>query len=424
MADIHRLLVDLFIIFVAAKVADEVFQRLHQPPVLGELLVGVLIGPYGLGLIGVPGAGLIEAFGGDVEAARQSVKTTYHLIAELGVIVLLFFVGLETRLADILNVGGRAGLVAALGVILPFVLGFGLFQIGLGRPQSEALFVGAAMVATSIGITARVLRDLGVIASTESRIILGAAVIDDILAMMILAVVAGLVTTGAISPLGIAVIAAQAIMFTAFVVLVGTGVVRRYALGLQRLKLEGGPLVVSLSLMLGLAALSAEIGLAAIIGAFLAGMVLAEAREHLDLERQTLPIYQFLVPFFFVITGSQVDWRALLDPASFGLALGVTALACLGKFVGCGAAMLGWPPRYMAIVGVGMAPRGEVGLIVASLGLSLGAISSGTFSVVVAMSLLTTLLVPPLLRLLYAGDPECAVSEEDVASQAGRLPNL
>ena len=150
----------------------------------------------------------------------------------------------------------------------------------------------------------------------------------------------------------------------------------------------------------------------------------AEAREHFELEHRALPIYQFLTPFFFVITGSQVDWRLFLDPGLLGLALGITALALLGKLVGCGLAMQGRARRSQAIVGVGMAPRGEVGLIVAGLGLSLGAIPLNIFSVVVIMSILTTLVVPPILRLLYAGDPECAVDEEDRASQAGLLPDL
>ena len=424
MSAITALLLDLFIIFLAAKLAAELFERIGQPPVIGELLVGVLIGPHALGLIGTPDDGLVAAFHGDLAVAQEAVDLVYHLIAELGVVVLLFFVGLETRLADIARVGGRAGGVALLGVIAPFALGYGLMGPMLGHPQAEAIFVGAAMVATSVGITARVLRDLGVIASTESRIILGAAVIDDILGMIILAVAAGLAATGSISPLQIGVIAGQALLFTVFVALVGSGAVRRYALGLERLKMDNAPLAVALLAMLGLAALSAVIGLAAIIGAFLAGMVFAEAREHFELEHQALPIYQFLVPFFFVITGSQVDWRLFLDGPIMGLALVVTALAIVGKVVGCGLAMLGLGGRSIAIVGVGMAPRGEVGLIVASLGLSLGAIPPPVFNVVVIMSILTTLVVPPVLRVLYAGSPETAISEEDAASQAGLLPDL
>ena len=184
------------------------------------------------------------------------------------------------------------------------------------------------------------------------------------------------------------------------------------------------PLAVSLLSMLGLATISAGLVLTTIIGAFLASMVFAEAREHFELEHQALPIYQFLVPFFFVITGTQVDWRLFFDGGIMGIALGVTALALIGKIVGCGAGVLGLERRSIAIVGIGMAPRGEVGLIVASLGLSLGAIPLEIFSVVVIMSILTTLVAPPVLRALYVGHPETAISEEDAASQAGLLPEL
>lgn len=418
------LLLALFLIFLAAKLAAELFERVHQPPVIGELLAGVLIGPHALGLIGIPDAGLIDAFHGDPNAAQESINLIYHLIAELGVVVLLFFVGLETRITDILKVGDRAGGVAILGVGVPFLLGYVFMGPMLGHLRIESIFVGAALVATSVGITARVLRDLGVLATTESRIILGAAVIDDILAMIILAVVAGLATTGTISVLEITVIAAQAIVFTVLVTLVGTQVVRRYGLGLAHLKMDNAPFAVALLTMLGLATLSASIGLAAIIGAFLAGMVFAEAREHFELERQALPIYQFLVPFFFVLTGAQVDWRLFFDGEIMGIALAVTALALLGKLVGCGLGALGLGWRSTAIIGVGMAPRGEVGLIVASLGLSLGAIPHRIFSVVVIMSILTTLVAPPILRLLYRGHPETALSPEDAESRAGLLPDL
>jgi Kef-type K+ transport system membrane component KefB len=423
-SEVTALLLDLFIIFLAAKLAAELYERIHQPPVIGELLAGVVIGPYALGLIGTPDAGLVDAFHGDPAAAQEAIDLVYHLIAELGVVVLLFFVGLETRVSDILKVGGRAGAVAVLGVAVPFALGYSLMGPLLGHPQVEAIFVGAAMVATSVGITARVLRDLGVIASRESRIILGAAVIDDILAMIILAIVAGLAATGTIRALDVAVIAGQALLFTALLAFAGTGAMRRYGLRLEGLKMDNAPFAVALAAMLGLAALAGSIGLAAIIGAFLAGMVFAEAREHFELEHQALPIYQFLVPFFFVITGSQVDWRLFVTPSLMGLALGVTALALLGKVVGCGLGVLGQSPRSVAIIGVGMAPRGEVGLIVASLGLSLGAIPQDIFSVVVIMSILTTLVVPPVLRLLYAGQPETAISAEDAEDQAGRLPDL
>jgi Kef-type K+ transport system membrane component KefB len=233
-----------------------------------------------------------------------------------------------------------------------------------------------------------------------------------------------LATSGSISLLDVAVVAGQALLFTAVAGLVGTQLMARHGLHLNRLRMQGAPLAISLLLMLGLASLSAAIGLAAIIGAFLAGMILAEAREHFELERRTLPIYQFLVPFFFVLTGSQVNWQLFLDPSIIGLASTVTALAMVGKVIGCGMSMVGTSKRSIAIVGVGMIPRGEVGLIIASLGLSLGVIHTEVFGLVVMMSVVTTIVVPPILRLLYIGSPETEITDEDRRSPAGRLPEL
>lgn len=421
-------LADLFLMFLAAKLAGALFERIGQPAVIGELLAGVVLGPYALGWIGVPTAEMIHELH-DEAAAVEALSLIYEVLAELGVIVLLFLVGLETRLSDILRVGGRAGVVAVAGVVLPFILGFGYIAL-LGHPTVEALFVATAMVATSVGITARVLADLGQIQSDEARIILGAAVIDDILAMIVLAVVSAIGQTGTFSIVEIGVIAAQALAFTAFVSLAGRGAVRRWSIHLERLPIRNAAFVVAVLLMLGLASLSATIGLAAIIGAFLAGMVLAEVREQYDLEHKTLPVYELLVPLFFVITGSRVDWRLFLDGGVLSVALLVTVLAIVGKVVGCGLGGLGKGWRSAAIVGIGMAPRGEVGLIVANVGRSLGVIPEAMFSTVVIMSLLTTLVVPPFLAMLYgkratpAGAARAPAEELDYAVADGRLPDL
>jgi Kef-type K+ transport system membrane component KefB len=403
MPALATILADLFFIFLAAKLAGELFDRIGQPPVIGELLAGVVIGPHALGLIGQPSPALVALLH-DEAAAREALDLVYHVLSEIGVVVLLFFVGLETRLGDILRVGPRAMLVATAGVVLPFVLGYGYISLS-GQPRIEALFMAAAMVATSVGITARVLADLGHLGAREARIILGAAVIDDVLGLLVLTVVTSVGQVGEARLADVAAIALQAALFVGLVALIGTRVVRRQGWRVERLRIRNAPFVVAMLLCLGLAALAAQIGLAAIIGAFLAGMVFAETRDRFHLESRALPVYELLVPFFFVLTGSQVDWRLFVDPALVGIALAVTALAVLGKLVACGLSAWGMGTRRMLIVGVGMVPRGEVGLIVASVGASLAAIPPRLYSVVVVMSVLTTVLVPPVLQLLYRGEP-------------------
>lgn len=415
---------DLFVLFVAAKLAGALVARLGQPAVIGELLAGVLVGPHALGWVGGADPALVDLFHGDAAAAREAAGLVLDLLAELGVVMLLFFVGLETRLSDLLGVGRRALLVGALGVALPFAAGYALMALR-GAATPVALFVAAALVATSTGITARVLRDLGVLHAPEARIILGAAVIDDILAMIVLAAVSQLGPQGAVDPLDLALIAVQAFGFTLFVALLGTRAIGRFQTHLQRLPLTHAPLVLALALMLGLATVATRVGLAAIIGAFLAGLVLAQAKEQYALEEAALPIYEFLVPFFFVVTGTRVDPALFLDGRVLREAAIVTAVAILAKLVGAGLGSLGLGWRSAAIVGMGMVPRGEVGLIVASLGLSRGIIAGEFFSTVVVMSILTTLLVPPALTWLSrprVRRPAPARGERMGA--AGRLPGL
>ena len=389
MEEIADVLLDLFIIFVLAKAAAEVFQRLRQPTVIGELLVGVAIGPHALRLIDVP---LVDS--------HEGLSLVYEVMAELGLVVLLFFVGLETRLDDLLRVGRRSLTVAVLGVALPFALG-AAFMVLTGHPRTESLFVGVALVATSVGITARVLRDLGVLGSKEARIILGAAVADDILALLALTAVTQIGREGGVDAGELIVTGAVAVAFVVFTALVGTRAVRRYSLHLERLQITHAPLAVALALMLGLSAAASELGLAGIIGAFLAGMILAESREQLQLERRAQPIYEFLVPFFFVLTGAKVDLGSFSGGGTVGLALAITSLAVVGKLAGCGAAGYGLGKRSMLILGVGMVPRGEIGFVVASVALSRGAVGADVFSSVVFMSIATTLIVPPVLSVLY-----------------------
>jgi Kef-type K+ transport system membrane component KefB len=415
MEETTGILVDLFILFAAAKATGELFTRIRQPAIVGEVLVGVIIGPHAIGLVGTPDNALIELFHGDKEAAEETMTVVLDVLAEVGVIVLLFFVGLETRLRDLLEVGTRSFLVAVLGIIFPFAFGFALIfivdPIGSEDLGIEAAFVATAMVATSVGITARVLGDVGAIRTQEARIILGAAVADDILALLLLSVVKGLGGDD-FNALEIGLTAVAAVTFVVFAALVGTRIVRQYSIHLEKLHIENAPFLFAMALMLGLAALAGVIGLAAIVGAFLAGMMLAEAKERFNLEEQALPVYEFLVPFFFVIIGTKVDLDAFTDPTVLAIALAVTGLAILGKLIGGGIACFGLSTRSAAIVGTGMVPRGEVGLVVASIGAGIGAISDDVFSVVVFMSIATTLIAPPFLVLLFRG---YRFTAEDVA---------
>jgi len=373
-----RILLDLFIIFVAAKVAGEIFYHLRLPAVVGEIFVGMLLGPH-----------LLGAFH-DTPAL--------DIFAEMGVIFLLFAVGLETRASDMFRVGKSAALVAIIGVILPFALGLAL-MLGLGHHIITALFVATALVATSVGITARVLADLGQAASRAARVILGAAIIDDILGLIVLAMVSGL-SAGKFSLLQILLILLQALAFTGFVLLVGRRAAHRISAHLYRLHLVNPAFIISVALCLGLSALAGYIGLAAIVGAFLAGMVFAETREAAHIRRSIDPLYEFLVPIFFVIMGAKVNLPGLLSPAVLGLGLLVTLLAVVGKLLGCGAAarLTGMSRRESLAVGIGMSPRGEVGMVVAAIALGSGVITGNIYSVVVFMVLLTTLITPPLLR--------------------------
>lgn len=373
-----RFLVDLFVLFAAARLLGETFEWLKQPAVVGELLAGVIVGPYVLGLVG---------------AGREPVLDT---IAELGVIILLFTVGLETSLADLRQVGRPALQVGTTGVVLPFVLG-GLLMVLLGYETRQTLFVAAALVATSVGVTARVLRDLGAVRTATARVVLGAAVVDDILAIMVLAIVAGL-AKGDVSELSLTITFAEVLVFLGLVVFAGPGLVRRLSDFAHLPIVPGSPFAFAVLVTLGLAALSGVIGLASIIGAFLAGLIFEFRKD--EVANQIEPVYEFLVPFFFAVTGTRLDPHVFADPHILGLAAGVTLVAVVSKVA---AGMLG-ARRYggpiAVTIGVGMVPRAEVGLIVAAFGLRLGVISSELYGVVVVMTVITTIVTPPVLSAL------------------------
>lgn len=384
MGEETRVLLTLFIMLAAAKVMAELFERLRQPAVAGEIVAGILIGPSLLNL-----------------AAPSEITS---ILAEIGVIFLLFNVGLETKPAAIFKVGKSAAIVAVLGVVLPFIAGW-LLMRAWGSTTVESLFVGTALVATSVGITARVLSAMGLLDAPTARIILGAAVIDDILGLLVLAVVSSM-AAGSVNYVEILTTAALAIGFTVFMAVVAAPVVTRVAPRADRLRSGHGMFIVGLVLCLGLSVAASFIGVAAIIGSFLAGMALAEASEdHPNMHRQINGVTEFLVPFFLVNIGMQLRLDIFRSPSVIVLCVLVTLVAVATKLFGCGLGAINLGVKRAAQVGMGMVPRGEVGIIVAQIGLSLAVIGPELYGVVLFMAVATTLIAPPFLKILYSGEP-------------------
>ena len=380
-AEASAVLLDLFVVLLAAKIGDEVFRRIGQPALVGEILAGVVVGPSVLGIV-EPGE-VLEVF------------------AELGVVFLLFWVGLETRLSEMRAVGGIAARVGVAGVVLPFAAGYGTGEV-LGKSTETKLFLGAALVATSVGITSAVLLELGALETRAARTILGAAVIDDVLAMVFLAVAVGLAETGGVDLVSIAVVVGLAVGFIAFFAVGGTRLLARRPQLLHAPRFSESPLLPAVLICLGLAAFAAQIGLAAIIGAFLAGMIVAETKEQSPIENEVAPLYAFFPPFFFAFIGIQVDLDAFTDPETLALLGAVTAIAAVTKFAGAWLPARALGSNEGLAVGIGMVPRGEVGIIVASIGAAAGVVDDQLFAVIVGMSILTTLVTPPLLRRVLA----------------------
>jgi Kef-type K+ transport system membrane component KefB len=396
-----EILINLFLIILFAKLLAELFERLKQPAVVGEILAGIIFGPSLLGFI----------------KASEIVQ----VLAEIGVIFLLFTVGLETSPSAILRVGKKALIVGSLGVVFPFLSGYVLMKL-YGGGNIEAMFLGAAMVATSVGITARVLANLGLLDAPTARIILGAAVIDDILGLLILTVVSSL-TTGGIDYSKLLTTAGLAIGFTIFVVFIGAPFVTKISPKIERLKIGNPFFIFGLMLCLGLSAFSEYIGVAAIIGAFLAGMALADgAHNQPDAIKQTNGIMEFLAPLFLVNIGMALDVSIFRDFSLVSFALIVTIVAMLPKVIGCGLGGLDMGFKRASQIGVGMMPRGEVGIVVAQIGLSLAAIDSRIFGVVLFMAVMTTLAAPPLIKLSFAGE-EAALTTIDTEDAGGIVVN-
>lgn len=396
----------IIVILLAAKLAGELFERMGQPAVLGELVAGVVVGASVLGIVPVDTA---DPYGSII-----------HVMAEVGVAILLFEIGLETDLREMFRVGSSALTVALVGVVLPFTFGYLFWHLYTGGASLVAIFVGATLTATSVGITARVLTDIGKINTSEARIIIGAAVIDDILGLLILAVVEGLAETGQVSILGVAQLLGLAVGFLAVAMAIGLTTARWLFEFVNRMRVRGVLVTFALVFALLLAYLADLVGLAPIVGAFAAGLILSRTNQFDTIVEQIKPVADVFTPIFFVSIGAAVD-ITILDPrvpANHEILIigtGLFVIAVIGK-VASGYAIF-WRKFNHLAIGAGMVPRGEVGLIFAQLGLLGGILTRDVFSAILIMVMGTTLITPPLLKPIFervrtarsdAGEPRVA----------------
>ncbi len=385
MDDLATTLFSLFILLLATKVGDELFKRIGQPSIVGEILGGLLVGPAVLGW--------------------YQITPETSLFAQIGAVLLLFEVGVHTRVGAIMKVGGTALAVAILGMAVPFVAGYGLATL-LDFSQTGRLFLAAALTATSVGISSASLRALGALGTRSARIILGAAVIDDVLALLLVAVLAG-IASGGTSPAGLGLALGLAVAFIAIVTVAGTGILSRRPSLLTAPRFAETPFLPGMIVMLGLATLAAAIGLAAIVGAFLAGMVVGESSERDALEAETAPVAAFFTPFFFGFVGAQVDPAVFTSPQALGLVVVLTLTAVVAKFAGAGLGAIRTGRWRAALIGWGMVPRGEVEILIAGMALAAGAFNPERYAVVVAMVVATAVLVPPVMGpILRRAEPD------------------
>lgn len=390
-SDLTPQLVQLLVLFAAAMVGAEIALRLRMPAVVGEIAMGAVIGPSVLNFVPFDADG--------------SPPLVFEVLSELGVVFLMFSVGLHTKVSSIRAIGGTAVRVAVLGVVVPFGLGMGWTSLA-GASLATQAFVGCAFVATSVGITARVLEDMKLLHRTESRVILAAAILDDIIAMLLLATVVALVSAKGGNPtLHLTILGIQAAVFLAMIAFVLPKLFRRHSRALSLPITPHSPFTLSILICLGIAVVSAQIGLAAIVGAFLAGTLFADIADEYELEEQMKPLLYFLTPFFFVVTGMKVHLEVFASGPTLLAMCIATGLAVVGKFVGCGLGALKLGKVKAAAIGFGMVPRGEVGIIIAAIGLAAGALSQEMYAVIIAMSLLTSMIAPPIfVALMRAGD--------------------
>ncbi len=371
-------LLQLATVLLAAKVAGFLFDRIGQPKVLGELIAGLVIGPSVLHWL-------------------DPHNEITLFIAEIGIIMLLFEVGIESNVHDLLKSGLNAFVVAIIGVAAPILLVLP-YLVGTGMDSTTAFFIAATLTATSVGLTMRVLGDMKKLDSLEGRVILGAAVIDDILGLILLSVLSDMVETGGIVPFNVAKVVVLALAFLVLAVVLGKVFEKRILAWVHRLKVDRTFIVTAFVFAIVMSYLAAGIGLATIVGAFAAGLIL-EREEHKEhIFHKTHVLTQVFAPVFFVVAGAGVDLGALFKPELWGLLVVLSVIALAGKLVaGLGA----WNLKASKLaIGIGMVPRGEVGLIFASFGLAHGLVNNELYSVLVFVIMLTTFVTPPALKMV------------------------
>lgn len=412
-------LLSLAVIYFASKLGGEICVKLNLPPVLGELLGGVIIGVSVLKLLVFSGHGadpsdsviinlLASTSDLDAEGAREvfsSLSEIITVLSELGVVILLFEIGLESDLKELIRVGPKAAVVAVVGVVAPFVMGtVGLMYL-FHVEAIPAIFAGAALTATSIGITAKVLAEIERLSSTEGQIIIGAAVLDDILGIIVLAVVASLVKTGEVQISNIVILSLSAATFLIGSIFLGRLLSPLFVGLIDQMKTRGQLLLVSLIFAFLLSYVAQIIHLEAILGSFAAGLILAETEKRSELEEQIIPLADFFVPIFFVAVGAKTD-LSVLNPSipsnreGLVIAAFLIVVAILGKVI-TGFTLIGQPNLNKLAIGVGMIPRGEVGLVFAGVGSASGALSDATDAAIIMMVIVTTFVAPPLLRIVF-----------------------
>lgn len=435
-------LLSLITVYLSAKLGGELCARLNLPSVLGELIGGVIVGVSALHLIVFPeGAGesvsvLMRVVNATTDLDPESLLTVFRgesevvsILAELGVIILLFEIGLESDLKELIRVGPQAAVVAVIGVVVPFALGTAGLITLFSIPTVPAVFAGAALTATSIGITAKVLAELQKLSSKEGQIIIGAAVLDDVLGIIVLAVVASLAKTGEIEIANVVYLVAGAAAFLIGSIFIGRLLSPLFVGIVNEMQTRGQVIISSLIFAFILSYIAATIQLEAILGAFAAGLILAETSKRKEIEEQIAPISDMLVPVFFVAVGARTDISVLnpLEPSNReGLIIAsfLVVIAIFGKII-TGFAVFGQEGINRLAIGVGMIPRGEVGLVFAGVGSASGVLSEALEAAIIVMVILTTFVAPPLLRIVFKDSdtaPPDAVSESTVSKSSAEEP--